>query len=124
LRHDRSAGPKWSTSAAAAAGQQVRNSPHFGSVYEPMPRSRTNRAKPKATLRTILFVEPDILVRMVVADYLRECGYAVIEAVSAEDARKVLSQGDRLISSLPKSRCQEIPMASLWPNGFTIIIVM
>ena len=34
---------------------------------------------------TILVVEPDILVRMAIADYLRECGYKVLEGVTAED---------------------------------------
>jgi DNA-binding response OmpR family regulator len=35
--------------------------------------------------RTVLVVEPDVLVRMVIADYLRDCGYKVIEGVSARD---------------------------------------
>ncbi len=42
---------------------------------------------------TILVVEPDILVRMVIAGYLRECGYTVIEGVSADDAITVLEAG-------------------------------
>jgi DNA-binding response OmpR family regulator len=33
---------------------------------------------------------------MVVADYLRECGYAVIEGVSADDARKVFQSGRQI----------------------------
>jgi DNA-binding response OmpR family regulator len=41
--------------------------------------------------RTILFVEPEILVRMTVADYLRNCGYVVVEAFSGEDAVAVMS---------------------------------
>ncbi len=39
---------------------------------------------------TILVVEPDILVRMTIADYLRSCGYRVIEAVTADDVVTVL----------------------------------
>lgn len=38
-----------------------------------------------------MVVEPEILVRMVIADYLRKCGYKVIEAGTAEDALTVLS---------------------------------
>jgi DNA-binding response OmpR family regulator len=44
----------------------------------------------KIPLSTILVVEPDILVRMTIADYLRTCGYKVIEAVTAEDVAIVL----------------------------------
>ena len=43
-----------------------------------------------AASSTILVVEPDILVRMVVADYLRGCGYAVVEGVNADDALTIL----------------------------------
>jgi CheY-like chemotaxis protein len=40
---------------------------------------------------TILVVEDDVLVRMPIAQYLRDCGYKVIEAVSAGEAMAVLS---------------------------------
>jgi len=40
---------------------------------------------------TLLFVEPDVLVRAPVAEYLRECGYRVIEASSIEAAQEILS---------------------------------
>ena len=42
---------------------------------------------------TVLVVEDEVLVRMAVSDYLRECGYRVVEAGSAEEAIKVL-EGD------------------------------
>ena len=38
----------------------------------------------------ILVVEHDILVRTVVATYLRECGYAVVECGTAQEALTVL----------------------------------
>jgi CheY-like chemotaxis protein len=38
----------------------------------------------------VLVVEDEVLVRMVIADYLRECGYRVIEAGSAVEAITVL----------------------------------
>jgi len=39
---------------------------------------------------TILVVEDDILVRMPIAHYLRDCGYKVIEAANADEATTVL----------------------------------
>jgi CheY-like chemotaxis protein len=39
---------------------------------------------------TILVVEDDVLIRMPIAEYLRDCGYRVIEAVSADEAMTVL----------------------------------
>lgn len=42
----------------------------------------------------ILLVEPDVLVRSPLAEYLRECGYLVVEATSAEEARTILGQSD------------------------------
>jgi DNA-binding NtrC family response regulator len=39
---------------------------------------------------TILLVEDEVLVRMPIAQYLRDCGYKVIEAVNADEAMTVL----------------------------------
>ena len=38
----------------------------------------------------VLVVEDDVLIRMAIAEYLRDCGYKVIEAVSADEALAVL----------------------------------
>lgn len=43
-----------------------------------------------APLHTVLVVEDEVLIRLVVADYLRECGYRVYEAVDAGEAVAVL----------------------------------
>jgi DNA-binding NtrC family response regulator len=40
--------------------------------------------------QTILVVEDDILVRMPIAQYLRDCGYKVIEASNSDEAMQVL----------------------------------
>ena len=42
---------------------------------------------------TIRVVEPDILVRIVIASYLRDCGYKVLEGVTAADVMTVLGSG-------------------------------
>jgi DNA-binding response OmpR family regulator len=41
-------------------------------------------------ITTIMVVEPDVLVRMAVSDFLRECGFRVIEGVRADDVWAVL----------------------------------
>jgi DNA-binding response OmpR family regulator len=47
-------------------------------------------------LKVVMIVEPEVLVRMVVAEYLRECGYLVIEATTAKDVWTVIDSGHRL----------------------------
>ena len=46
---------------------------------------------------TILLVEPDILIRNPLAEYLRDCGYHVLEACSVDEAREHLAKPDRPI---------------------------
>ena len=43
---------------------------------------------------TILVVEDEVLIRMVISEYLRECGYRVIEAVNADEAVALLKEPD------------------------------
>jgi DNA-binding NtrC family response regulator len=46
---------------------------------------------------TILVVEDDVLMRMPIAQYLRDCGYRVIEAVNADEAMTVLSHQETVV---------------------------
>jgi len=41
-------------------------------------------------VRTVLVVEDEVLIRMAVADYLRDCGYRVMEASNADEAITLL----------------------------------
>jgi CheY-like chemotaxis protein len=50
-------------------------------------------AKP-TTRETIVVVEDEVLVRMVIAQYLRDCGYRVFEAVNADEAVAILEDGN------------------------------
>ena len=50
-----------------------------------------------AIQETILVVEDDVLVRMPIAQYLRDCGYKVIEAVSADEAMAVLLDQETIV---------------------------
>jgi DNA-binding NtrC family response regulator len=50
-----------------------------------------------AVEETILVVEDDVLVRMPIAQYLRDCGYKVIEAVNADEAMTVLLHRETVV---------------------------
>jgi DNA-binding NtrC family response regulator len=52
------------------------------------------KAAPRS--KTILLVEADVIVRFAIADYLRTCDLAVIEAVSADDAKAILVAGPKI----------------------------
>jgi CheY-like chemotaxis protein len=45
---------------------------------------------PQQSASTILVVEDEVLIRMAISQYLRECGYRVIEAADADEALQVL----------------------------------
>lgn len=47
--------------------------------------------------QTILVVEDDVLVRMPIAQYLRDCGYKVIEASNADEAMQILMHKRTLV---------------------------
>jgi CheY-like chemotaxis protein len=44
----------------------------------------------KPSVQTILVVEDELFVRLVISEYLRSCGYKVIEAANADEALIVL----------------------------------
>jgi len=50
-----------------------------------LPSKPTGAARP-----TILVVEPEVIVRLVIADFLRDCGYRVCETSNVAEARLVL----------------------------------
>lgn len=54
------------------------------------------RKSARKTDRTVLLVESDVIVRLGLADYLRTCGWTVLEAASAEEARAILVAGPPL----------------------------
>lgn len=53
-----------------------------------------------------MVVEPDVLVRMTIADYLRECGYRVVEAITGEEALRILGAGVKVQTILAAVRLQ------------------
>ena len=55
-----------------------------------MSKNRTNTPNQAGSF-TVLLIESDVLVRMAMADYLRDCGFTVIEAANAEEGLAVLA---------------------------------
>ena len=47
-----------------------------------------------ALTQTVLVVDDEVLVRMVIAAYLRDCGYRVVEAASADEAMLVIEHDE------------------------------
>jgi CheY-like chemotaxis protein len=68
-------------------------------------RSRSADDK-SAVAESIMVVEPDVLVRMTIADYLRECGYQVVEAITGEEALKILGAGVKIGTVLAAVKLQ------------------
>ena len=55
--------------------------------------SLSDASKP-APLETVLVLEDDVLVRMPICQHLRDCGYRVLEAASADEATTILQKPD------------------------------
>ena len=53
----------------------------------------TGAKSPRDGKTAILIVEPDVIVRLSIAEYLRDCDHLVFEAHSAEDALGILASG-------------------------------
>ena len=51
-------------------------------------------APPVAPTEAVLVVEDDVLVRLVIAAYLRDCGYRVFEAANGDEAIKLLQRDE------------------------------
>ena len=43
---------------------------------------------------TVLVVEDEVLIRLMIAEYLREFGYRVLEARNGEEAKRILGNGN------------------------------
>jgi DNA-binding response OmpR family regulator len=61
----------------------------------------------------VMLVEADILVRHPLAEYLRECGYRVLEALNADEARKLLVDRSETIDVVLADAARE-------ENGFAL----
>jgi CheY-like chemotaxis protein len=55
--------------------------------------SPADKSKPVA-VETVLVLDNEVLVRMPIAQYLRDCGYRVLEAASVDEAMTILQKPD------------------------------
>ena len=60
----------------------------------------------------VLLVDAEELVRTPLAEYLRECGYRVLEAINAKEAQGLLSEGSQTIDIVLAD------IQTLGPGGF------
>lgn len=67
------------------------NDPPIGAPPEYRPTRPGNGAEKQAT---ILVVEDEVLTRVASADYLRSCGYRVLEASSGVEAQTLFTSGE------------------------------
>lgn len=59
-----------------------------------MPSAGANPGTPRdETAQTAVVAESDVFARMVLAQYLRECGYDVLEAATSEDVLALFQSG-------------------------------
>ena len=68
---------------------------------------KDSKGVPKAMLKpnTILIVEDEILICLELADYLRDCGYRVLEAANADEAIAVLQTDQQVDLIFSDDRC-------------------
>jgi DNA-binding response OmpR family regulator len=62
----------------------------FGQLQGEVPMTSSDIPPPA----TILVVEDEVLIRAAVAGYLRDCGYRVLEAGTAEEAQTIFASGE------------------------------
>jgi CheY-like chemotaxis protein len=59
-----------------------------------MSKNARDKAVTASEANTIMVVEPDVLARMILADYLRDCGYKAISGGQAQDVFDILEAGE------------------------------
>src|SRR5271165_6660591 len=59
-------------------------------------------------------VEPDVLVRQPIAEYLRECGYKVVETGNTDEALLVVNARTMTIDIVPRRRPSPGEIGRFW----------
>jgi CheY-like chemotaxis protein len=68
--------------------------PEMGQTSRPSKRSPAKARNTQSRLPTILVVEDEVLVRMAVAEYLRDREFRVLEASNAQEAQALFAGGE------------------------------
>jgi CheY-like chemotaxis protein len=79
----------------------------------PSGSAKASPSQDRAT-ETVLVAESDVLARMVLAQYLRECGYNALEAATSDDVLALLRSGRKIDVVLLDAQI------SGGPGGFTV----
>jgi len=91
----------------------------------------SNRPENAEGRKTILVVEDEVLIRMTLADDLREAGFKVLEATNADEAMRILRSSDPidLVATdidMPSGSASGIELAaqvrSQWPQVKIMIV--
>jgi CheY-like chemotaxis protein len=61
-----------------------------------MAQTRFSAAPDSGTPPSILVVEDEVLIRLTVADHLRDCGFRVLEAANGDEARRIIEAGETI----------------------------
>lgn len=67
----------------------------MGYLYMPSASVKTRAPRDDAA-QMVIVAETDVIARMILAQYLRECGYDVLEAATSDDVLAVLRSGRRI----------------------------
>jgi len=63
-------------------------------------RGRTRRKGRGAAPQTVVVVDSEVLIRHAIADYLRSCGYTVVEAATSDEALIVFKNRQIIIDAM------------------------
>jgi CheY-like chemotaxis protein len=66
-----------------------------------------DRNSKAANNRTVLVPDDDVLVRMPVVQFLRDCGYRVVEAASTDEAITILQNTNTSVDVVPARPAKE-----------------
>ena len=58
-------------------------------------------------IEAVMVVEPRVLIRMTLSDYLRGCGYKVLEATGAREAIRILEGGIKVHAVFAATKLEE-----------------
>ena len=68
-----------------------------------------DRDSKPANIKTILVLDDDVLVRMPIVQFLRDCGYHVVEAASTDEAIAIVQNTDMPVDVVLSEKRERSP---------------